>query len=152
LFNVKDAIAASGGEGAEIIGQVTTSGMLFKDTLAVTKFYDPKVQGVRLYVTEFERPLTERVQKNFFAEPTAVSISCVRTGALSVAADVDKTKNGEEVLVQSKNLLTKSVKVRRFYDAEANAVVYVSYSSRMIKNDDDNKSRFSSDICVLPIE
>jgi len=142
---------ASAFEGA-VVGQVTTSGMFFKDTLAVTRFPDPKVQGVQLYVTDFERPLTERIQKNFFAEPARASLACVRTGPISLAADVDRTKNGEEVLVQSKNLLTKSVRVRRFYDEGANALVYVSYAARINKDDDENKSRFSSDMCVVPLD
>lgn len=29
-----------------------------------------KVKGVALYVSDFQRPITERLQKNFFSDPT----------------------------------------------------------------------------------
>jgi catabolite regulation protein CreA len=50
-----DAHAA---EGSRTIGQISGSGLVFKDTLVVESFDDPKVKGVTLYVSNFERPLT----------------------------------------------------------------------------------------------
>jgi hypothetical protein len=50
-----DAHAA---EGSRTIGQISGSGLVFKDTLVVESFDDPKVRGVTLYVSNFERPLT----------------------------------------------------------------------------------------------
>ena len=58
---------------------------------------------------------------------------------------------GEEVFSQSRSLFFKSVKVRRVYDKEANTVVYVSYSVRLSKSEDDNKSRFKSTMCTVPL-
>ena len=57
-----------------------------------------------------------------------------------------------QVFSQSRSLLFKSIKVRRLYDAEAPALVYVSYSVRLNKEDDENKSRFKTAVCVLPVE
>ena len=45
-------------EGSRTIGQISGSGLVFKDTLVVESFDDPKVKGVTLYVSNFERPLT----------------------------------------------------------------------------------------------
>jgi catabolite regulation protein CreA len=45
-------------------------GLIFKDQIKVNAFEDPKVKGVQLYITDFERPVTERLQKNFFSDPT----------------------------------------------------------------------------------
>ena len=45
-------------DGSRTIGQISGSGLVFKDTLVVEAFDDPKVKGVTLYVSNFERPLT----------------------------------------------------------------------------------------------
>lgn len=51
------ASEASAGEGSRVIGKISGSGLVFKDTLTVESFDDPKVKGVTLYVSNFERPL-----------------------------------------------------------------------------------------------
>lgn len=40
------------------IGSISTSGLIFKDTLKINAFKDPKVDGVIIYLADFERPLT----------------------------------------------------------------------------------------------
>ena len=35
---------------SRLVGNIQTSGLIFKDTLKVTSFDDPKVQGVTLYI------------------------------------------------------------------------------------------------------
>ncbi|EKX52336.1 hypothetical protein GUITHDRAFT_161372 [Guillardia theta CCMP2712] len=104
--------------------------LIFKDIIKVTSFKDPKVKGVELYITDFERPITDRLQKNFFSDPTQASIACARTGPIEFAADMKKGKEGEEVFEQARSLLFKSLRVRRVYDEETNTLVYVSYSTR----------------------
>lgn len=39
-----------------------------------------QVKGVTLYVSDFRRPLTERIAKDFFSDPSQTSVACVRTG------------------------------------------------------------------------
>jgi len=134
-----------------LIGDIPTSGVFFKDALKVTAVSDPKVQGVRIYLADFERPLTERMAKNFFAEPTSASISCVKTGPITIAENIEKSKSGEEIFTQSKNILSKYVKIRRIVDEETQSLVYVTYSTRMSKEDDENKSRFRADMCSISI-
>ena len=59
-------------------------------------FDDPKVKGVTLYVSNFERPLTERIQKDFFTEPSYASVTCVRNGKeIDVANNIHKSSSGE---------------------------------------------------------
>ncbi|KAL3804033.1 hypothetical protein HJC23_006424 [Cyclotella cryptica] len=78
------------------IAQISGSGLVFKDTLVVESFDDPKVKGVTLYVSNFERPLTERLQKDFFTEPSYASVTCVRNGKeIEVADNIDKSDKGE---------------------------------------------------------
>ena len=64
---------------------------------------------------------------------------------------VDESAEGEEVFSQARSLLFKTVKVRRLYDKEAKALVYVSYSTRLDKADDQNKSRYKTSICVVDL-
>jgi hypothetical protein len=54
-----EARAAEG--GSRTIGQISGSGLVFKDTLVIESFDDPKVRGVTLYVSNFERPLTGKL-------------------------------------------------------------------------------------------
>jgi catabolite regulation protein CreA len=115
----------------------------------VESFEDPKVKGVSLYVSNFQRPLTERIQKDFFSDPSSASITCARSGPISIADNINTSKQGEEVFEESKSLLFKTLRVQRIYDQEKNTVVYVSFNTRLDKNSDTNKSRFKSSLCAL---
>ena len=63
------------------IASITASGLVFKDKLIVDAFADPKVEGVTLYVSDFERPVVERVQKDFFSDPSQSGLACSRRAA-----------------------------------------------------------------------
>ncbi len=52
-------------EVSRTIGKISGSGLVFKDTLVVESFDDPKVRGVTLYVSNFERPLTGEIYLHF---------------------------------------------------------------------------------------
>ena len=84
-------------DGARIVGEFQGSGLVFKDTLKVESFDDPKIKGVTLYVSNFERPLTERLSKDFFSDPSDASVGCARTGPVVVADNIARgTKVREE--------------------------------------------------------
>ena len=72
-----------------------------QDTLSVETFDDPKVKGVTLYVSNFERPLNERLQKDFFNEPSYASVTCVKTGPIEIADNISKDKSGEVSYISS---------------------------------------------------
>jgi hypothetical protein len=61
-------------ESARVVGRLQGSGLVFKDTLQIESFDDPKVQGVTLYVSNFERPITERLTSNFLQDPSYASV------------------------------------------------------------------------------
>jgi len=139
-------------EDARRIGKISGSGLVFKDLLVVDSFDDPKVKGVTLYVSNFERPLTERVQKDFFTEPSYASVTAVKTGPIEIADNIDKSEKGEPVFKESRSLLFKELRVQRIYDEEKKAVVYISFNTRLDKNSDSNKSRFKSSISAISLE
>ena len=118
----------------------------------IESFDDPKVKGVTLYISNFQRPLNERLKKDFFTDPSFASVTCVRSGPISVADNINKEKGGEEVFEEKRSLLFKQLKVQRVYDVEKNTVIYASFNTRLDKGSDDNKSRFKSSICALSLD
>ena len=113
---------------------------------------DPKVSGVELYISDFQRPISDRLTKDFFSDPTQAAVTCVRTGPMQLAEDIDTSQEGEEVFKQARSLLFKSVNVRRLYDKEAKQLLYVTYGTRVNKDDDASKARFRSAMCVVPVD
>ena len=67
---------------------------------------DPKVQGVVLYLSDFDRPITEKLQKDFFSDPSSSSLTCVRTGQI-IARDINTSPEGEDVFEQNRNFFFK---------------------------------------------
>jgi len=138
---------------SRIVGELKGSGLVFKDTLQIERFDDPKVKGVTLYISNFDRPITEKLSgKNFFNDPSYASVGCAKTGPIAIADNIGKGKGGEEVFEESKSLLFKTLRVQRIYDEEKNTVVYVSFNTRLDKNDDSNKARFKSSLCAVNLE
>ena len=107
-----------------------------------------------LYISNFQRPLAERLSKDFFSDPSYASVGCARTTTepIEIADTINASPQGEQVFEESKSLLFKTLRVQRIYDKEKNTVVYVSFNTRLDKNEDSNKSRFKSSICAVHLE
>jgi CreA protein len=148
------ATSVANAADSKVVGSFSGSGLFFKDTLQVEAFDDPKVQGVKLYVSNFILPLNERLSstKNLFSDPSSASLTCAKNGPIKVADTIVKGTSGEQVFEESKSLLFKSLKVQRIYDEDDKTLIYVSYNTRLDKNDDSNKSRFKSSLCAIGLE
>mmetsp|Transcript_27271 Transcript_27271/g.45733 ORF Transcript_27271/g.45733 Transcript_27271/m.45733 type:complete len:192 (+) Transcript_27271:120-695(+) len=136
---------------AREVASIPATGLIFKDYLKIMAFEDPKIKGVELYLGDFERPLNERLSKDFFDDPSSSSLTCSKVGKITVGNDVEMSPEGEEVFEESRNLFFKQVKVRRVYDKDTNTIIYASYSTRLNK-DDQNKARFKSSLCAVHID
>lgn len=134
---------------SRLVGEIAGSGIVFKDTLNIESFDDPKVKGVTLYISNFQRPLNERLSKDFFNDPSFASVACAKTGPISIADNIAVGKQGEEVFEENRSLLFKQLKVQRIYDKEKNTVIYASFNTRLDKKSDTNKSRFKSSVCAV---
>jgi catabolite regulation protein CreA len=137
---------------SKVVGELKGSGLVFKDTLQIERFDDPKVKGVTLFISNFQRPVTEKLNKGFFNDPSSASVACAKTGKVAIADNINKSTGGEEVFKESRSLLFKSLKVQRIYDEDTNTMVYVSFSTRLDKGNDDNKSRFASSLCAVNLD
>eukprot|EP01038_Epipyxis_sp_PR26KG_P008166 gene8166-11052_t len=138
---------------AREVGNIATSGFIFKDSMKINAFVDPKIQGITLYISDFERPITEKLSKDFFNDPSSSSITCVKSGPINLKdSGISLDSSGEEVFEESRNLFFKQIRVNRIYDPQAKTLIYVSFNTRFDKGNDSNKSRFKSSLCAVHID
>jgi CreA protein len=125
---------------AEQIGSVSTK---FKwmgpnDKIVVDVFQDEEIPGVVCYLS---RAKTGGVSGAIgVAEDTSdADIECTQIGPIVLPDAVRSGKrDGAEVFKKRTSLIFKSLQVVRFYDAPRNALVYLSYSDRIIEGSPKN--------------
>jgi len=103
--------------GAEKIGEVATSGLMFKDSIEIDAFDDPTIKGISCYVTLAKRSMS-------LSDPTDSSLDCRKIGPVS-----GKIGAQSDIFSSNKNFFFKVTRVDRFYDAERNVLVYLSYTT-----------------------
>ncbi|KNC88144.1 protein CreA [Trabulsiella odontotermitis] len=125
---------------AEQIGSVDTVFKMFgpDHKIVVEAFDDPDVKNVTCYLS---RAKTGGIKGGLgLAEDTAdAAISCQQVGPIEVS---DKIKNGKaqgDVVFQKRtSLVFKKLQVVRFYDAKRNALIYLTYSDRVVEGSPKN--------------
>ena len=122
---------------AELIGEVDTAFRWLgkDDRVVVEAFDDPKVRGVTCFVS---RARTGGVKGTVgLAEDTSdASIACRQIG--ETIAFVGKLPVQEDVFTQRASLLFKRIHVVRIVDRKRNALVYLTYSDRLIDGSPKN--------------
>ncbi|MDO5654174.1 MAG: CreA family protein [Brachymonas sp.] len=117
---------------AEDIGAVDTAFQWIgpNHKIVVEVYDDPKVAGVSCYVS---RAKTGGLKGAVgLAEDKAeASIDCVQTGPLRFAADKPLQKQ-EEMFNERLSILFKRLRVVRMVDVKRHALVYLTYSDRLI--------------------
>ncbi len=111
---------------SEDVGDVSLGIFTLKD-IKINRFTDPVVTGVTCHVSSIEANLS-------LSDPSNNSVQCYQTGPITpeMIAAIDKSKSGEVIFSRSKSILMKNLKIRRIFDAEAQALLYVSYSTKEI--------------------
>jgi len=121
---------------AEEIGEVTTAIRILgaNHRIVVEVFDDPKVEGVSCYVS---RARTGGISGSLgLAEDTAdASIACRQVGPVKFRGELEE---GEEVFGRRASVMFKRVQVVRFFDEARNALVYLTYSDRLIEGSPQN--------------
>jgi CreA protein len=122
---------------AETVGEVST---VFKfiganHRIVVDAFDDPKVKGVTCYVS---RARTGGISGSLgLAEDKAeASIACRQVGPISFEGKPLKAQ--EEVFSERISLVFKKLTVVRMVDSKRNALVYMTYSDRVIEGSPQN--------------
>ena len=133
-------LAAAMTAQAEQIGEVSTAFKLLgaNHKIVIDAFDDPDVPGATCYVS---RAKTGGLKGSLgLAEDTSdASITCRQTGPITLPKDVVSGKrDGERVFRKSTSILFKTLQVVRFYDPKRNALVYLSYSDKLIDGSPKN--------------
>lgn len=141
------------------IGEFTTSGFVFKDTVQVASLQDPDIDNVVVYITDYKRSFTERLSNDPLGDPSQASLTCVSLGGGHIKPGADLGgKEGKEIFAERKSLnlfQNKTLRVRRMVDTKNNNVIYVSYSTRLTSSSDEggvSTSRYRTSLCAVPLE
>jgi len=134
---------------AEVIGRVNTTFKMVgaNDKIVIDAFDDPDISGATCYVS---RAKTGGISGSLgLAEDTAdASLSCRQVGPIILPEQVLSGKqDGRRVFKKSTSLLFKKLQVVRFYDRKRNALVYLSYSDKLV---DGSPKNSISTIVVRP--
>ena len=125
-------LAACGQATSEPIGEVDTVFKLIgpDHKIVVDAYDDPKVSGITCYVS---RAKTGGIKGAFgLAEDRAeASIACRQTGPIVFGAG--KLDKQEEMFNERISLVFKKLRVIRMVDTKRNALVYLTYSDRVIE-------------------
>ncbi|MBB1198882.1 protein CreA [Enterobacteriaceae bacterium 89] len=130
----------SGAVQAEQIGSVdTVFKMIGPDhKIVVEAFDDPDVKNVTCYVS---RAKTGGIKGGLgLAEDTSdAAISCQQVGPVELSDKIKSGKSEGEVVFQKRtSLVFKKLQVVRFYDAKRNALVYLTYSDKVVDGSPKN--------------
>ena len=128
-------VVAAGGR-AETIGSVDTVFKLIgpDHKIVVEAYDDPQVNGVTCYLA---RARTGGVKGALgVAEDRAeASISCRQVGPISIPQPIAAQ---EEIFNERISLVFKRLRIVRMVDAKRNALVYLTYSDRVIEGSPQN--------------
>ncbi|WP_446717701.1 protein CreA [Erwinia sp. OLCASP19] len=125
---------------AEQIGSVDTVFKLFgpDHKIIVEAFDDPDVKNVTCYIS---RAKTGGIKGGLgLAEDTSdAAISCQQVGPVSLSDNIIHGKaQGDVVFRQRTSLIFKKLQVVRFYDARRRALIYLSYSDKVVEGSPKN--------------
>jgi CreA protein len=127
------ALFGSRSEGTRI-GSVSTTFRFFgpNDKVALDRFDDDAIDGVSCYLA---RARTGGISGAIGTaeDPSRLSLSCIRTGPVTPKNNAKLADlSGKNVFSERASILFKTVEVRRFFDAERNALCYVAISTKLI--------------------
>ena len=129
---------------AELIGEVdTVFQWLGPDHKIVVEAYDdPKVSGITCYVS---RAKTGGIKGGLgLAEDKAeASIACRQVGPIVIAKPLPKQ---EDMFTERISMVFKKLRVVRMVDPKRNALVYLTYSDRVIEGSPQNS------VSVVPVD
>ncbi|WP_213990529.1 protein CreA [Sodalis sp. dw_96] len=134
------SLLGSGVARSEEVGSVDTVFKLFgpDHKIVVEAFDDPDVKNVTCYLS---RAKTGGIKGGLgLAEDTSdAAISCQQVGPITLTDEIKNGKEAGSVVFQKRtSLVFKRLQVVRFYDAKRNALVYLSYSDRVVDGSPKN--------------
>ncbi len=130
LFAIALSLAACGDDKREVGG---FSNDLLGNEIKIEALPDPEIPAVVCHMASFERSVLDRArQGNWFEDPSNSSVTCQRTGAITLTG-VSLGRAGEEIFNERQSLFFKKVALRRVVDLDNRAILYVSHSREVIE-------------------
>lgn len=130
------ALTACGNAGGEPIGEVDTVFKLIgpDHKIVVEAYDDPGVAGVTCYVS---RAKTGGVKGalGLAEDKSDASIACRQVGPVSFPRPLAQQ---DEIFTERTSLVFKKLRVVRMVDAKRNALIYLTYSDRLIEGSPQN--------------
>ena len=121
---------------SDTLGEVDTVFKLIgpDHKIVVEAYDDPKVEGVTCFVS---RARTGGIKGalGVAEDKTEASIACRQVGPIVIAKPLPKQ---EEVFNERMSLLFKKLRIVRMVDGKRNALVYLTYSDRVIEGSPKN--------------
>lgn len=120
---------------AETLGEVNTAFKLFgSDKILIEAYDDPLVNGVTCYVSRAKTGgLSGAV--GLAEDKAEASIACRQIGPISFK---EPLKRQDEVFNASLSVLFKKLRIVRAVDSKRNALVYLTYSDKLIDGSPKN--------------
>jgi CreA protein len=113
------------------------------DKITIEAFDDPDVAGVTCYIAR-ARTGGMKGALGLAEDPPYASISCHQVAPVDTSK-LGKLKSPHEVFSERASLIFKTTQVVRFWDARRQALVYLSYTDRIIEGSPQNA------ISVVPL-
>lgn len=140
MMGVGAMILSIGAGHAEQVGSVDTVFKLLgpDHKIVVDAFDDPDVANVTCYLS---RAKTGGIKGGLgLAEDTAdAAISCQQVGPITLTDKVKSSRDKGSVVFQKRtSLVFKKLQVVRFYDEKRNALIYLTYSDRLVDGSPKN--------------
>lgn len=130
---------------AEDVGSVGYRFQWFgpNDKITIEAIDDPDIPGITCYMS---RARTGGIKGalGLAEDPPYASISCHQVGPID-ASRLDKIKSPHEVFSERASLIFKTTQVVRFWDAKRRALIYLTYTDRIIEGSPQNS------ISVVPV-
>ncbi|MDR0217859.1 MAG: protein CreA [Enterobacteriaceae bacterium] len=125
---------------AEEIGSVDTVFKFFgpDNKIVIEAFDDPDVKNITCYLS---RAKTGGIKGGLgLAEDTSdAALSCQQVGPIALTEQIQKSpKKGQLVFQKRTSIVFKKLQVVRFYDPKRNALIYLTYSDKVIDGSPKN--------------
>ena len=125
---------------SEEIGSVSTVFKLIgaNHKIVIEAFDDPDVPGATCYLSRAKKGGVSG-SLGLAEDPSDASLACRQTGPISLPDQVRNGKlDGEQVFKKNTSILFKTMQVVRFYDKKRNALIYLTYSDKVIEGSPKN--------------
>ncbi|TCH97521.1 hypothetical protein EJV46_15455 [Roseococcus sp. SYP-B2431] len=116
---------------------ITNLGLTRSHQVVVERFTDPEIPNVACYVSQ-ARTGGLAGMVGVAEDPSRFSLSCTATGPIAIPEGARRGERGEQIWEASSSLFFKETRVQRFVDEQAQVLVYLAWSTRLVDGSPHN--------------